>query len=321
MTVLILADDLDPTADGMVRELVDRGAAVCRVNTGWFPAQLSISAELRGASWCGHLRTPRHRVELEEITSVWFRSPTAFRFPEGWTRVERQHSHNEAKFGLGGVLTSLPAFWVNHPNRVADAVYKPNQLVVAAQVGMTVPDTLVTNEPEAVRRFAAGADDGSVITKTLGAAAITEEGRRKVTFTRRVPRADLDDLAGVELTAHQFQRWVPKAYDVRVVVVGDHHWAVSITSDSESGRLDFRNDYDALNYELIDESDEMHDGINRYMKRFGLVYGAFDFVVDHSGEWSFLECNPGGQYGWLEAATGAPITATLACLLAEGTSS
>jgi glutathione synthase/RimK-type ligase-like ATP-grasp enzyme len=169
-----------------------------------------------------------------------------------------------------------------------------------------------------VRRFSAGAEDGTVLTKTLGAPAITEEGRRKVAFTRRVHESDLADLAGVELTAHQFQRWVPKAHDVRVVVVGDEHWAVSISSDSAAGHLDFRNDHGSLRYELVAESEEIHRKINLYLERFGLIYGAFDFVADHDGAWWFLECNPGGQYGWLEDATGAPITASLARSLAEG---
>lgn len=317
MTVLILADDLDPSADAMVRELTAREVPVCRVNTEWFPARLSLTAELRGTTWRGHLRTPGHRVELDEIRSVWFRSPTAFRFPAEWSRVERQHSHNEAKFGLGGVLTSLPVLWVNEPGRVANAVYKPAQLAAAARVGLAVPHTLITNEAESVRRFADGAQDGTMIAKTLGAPAITEEGRRKVAFTRRV---DLADLRGVELTAHQFQRWVAgKACDVRVIVVGDDHWAVAIHAGSDAGRLDFRYDYDSLRYELIDEPDDVRDKIERYMWRFDLVYGAFDFVQDHNGAWWFLECNPGGQFGWLEQATGAPITASLARVLAEGT--
>ena len=55
-----------------------------------------------------------------------------------------------------------------------------------------------------------------MLTKTLGAAAVTEEGRRKVAFTRPVYHSDRNDLAGLELDAHQFQRWVPKAYDLRV---------------------------------------------------------------------------------------------------------
>lgn len=33
---------------------------------------------------------------------------------------------------------------------------------------------------------------------------------------------------------------------------------------------------------------------------------------------SFLEINPGGQYGFLEAATGVPITESLIRLLAQG---
>ena len=318
MTVLILADDLDATADAMVRELASREVRVCRVNTGWFPALLSITAELRGGTWSGHLRTPGHRVELNEITAVWFRNPTAFRFPAEWSRVERQHSHNEAKFGIGGVLSSLPALWINHPGRTADAVYKPAQLATAATLGMNVPDTLITNDPEAVRVFARGAADGATVTKTLGAPTIVEQGRRKTAFTRRVHHADLDDLAGIEWTAHQFQRWVPKACDVRVIVVGDQHWAFSISAESTAGQLDFRTDYKALRYALLDEPPDVHDKINRYMRRFGLVYGALDFVADPDGRWWFLECNPGGQYGWLEKATGAPITAVLADALITG---
>jgi hypothetical protein len=57
------------------------------------------------------------------------------------------------------------------------------------------------------------------------------------------------------------------------------------------------------------------------MAHFGLIYGAFDFVVTFDDQWTFLECNPGGQYGWLESATDAPLTATLAELLAKGVGS
>jgi glutathione synthase/RimK-type ligase-like ATP-grasp enzyme len=49
----------------------------------------------------------------------------------------------------------------------------------------------------------------------------------------------------------------------------------------------------------------------------GLVYGALDFVIGPDG-WTFLEVNAGGQYGWLEDATGAPITSRLADLLTKG---
>jgi hypothetical protein len=132
---------------------------------------------------------------------------------------------------LGGVLASLDVLWVNHPNRVADAVYKPVQLVIAARCGLLVPDTLITNQAAAVRRFATDAPHQTV-TKALGAVAIGEEGRRKVAFTRRLSQDDLDDLAGIDVTAHKFQRWVPKAYDARVIVIGRPR-VFSVDIDSE----------------------------------------------------------------------------------------
>jgi len=46
-------------------------------------------------------------------------------------------------------------------------------------------------------------------------------------------------------------------------------------------------------------------------------YGAFDFVVTPDGEWIMLECNPAGQWLWLQE-TGVPIAATLADVLVEG---
>lgn len=140
MTVLILARDLDADADEMVTALHKRGMAVCRVNTAWFPVQLSLSAALRSGRWSGQLRTPAHTVELEEIHAVWYGSPEAYQMPTELSPVERHRCIREAKYGLGGVLSSLPALWVNHPSRLADAAYKPVQLVRAHEYGLSVPE-------------------------------------------------------------------------------------------------------------------------------------------------------------------------------------
>jgi hypothetical protein len=43
-----------------------------------------------------------------------------------------------------------------------------------------------------------------------------------------------------------------------------------------------------------------------------------DFIVSRDGEWVFLEVNAGGQYGWLETATGVPLTGYLADVLTKG---
>ena len=39
-----------------------------------------------------------------------------------------------------------------------------------------------------------------------------------------------------------------------------------------------------------------------------MVYSAMDLIVTPDGRHVFLENNPCGQYGWVEAVTGLPIT-------------
>lgn len=312
MTVLILARDFDPTADRMVDTLVARDAKVFRLNTAWFPTQLQVAAELAEGRWQGTLHTPRGRLDLDAVHAVWYRSPEAYRMPAQLSPAEAQHARVEAKYGLGGVLASLPALWCNHPSRVADAAYKPLQLVRAARCGLAVPKTVITNDAVPARAFA---ESGPTVTKLVGGMAIDEDGLRKNVYTRRVTAEDLDDLRGIEHTAHLFQRWVPKAREARVIVIGEHITAAAITAGTAAAHVDYRVDYGALSYALETPPADVVAATRILMAELGLIYGALDFVITPSGEWVLLEINPTGQYGFVENATGAPLTAQLADLL------
>lgn len=315
MAVLILASDHDLTADRLVNALDERGAVVHRVNTRWFPAQLSITARLRGGRWVGTMTTPHRVIDLEQITAVWYRAPEAFELSPELSGPERFHASMEAKYGLGGVLASLPVFWCSHPSRLADAAYKPVQLAAAARCGLTVPDTAITNEPDAVRGFAA---EGPTVNKAIGASGIHEQDGRKFVRTRLVSESALADLRGVAQTAHLVQRWAPKSYETRVVVIGQTMTAVAIHATSKESYVDWRTDYDAHRYEVIDLPGEVRFGIERLMKHFELAYGALDFVVGPNGTWRFLELNATGIVDWLEHETGISFSGQLADLLIQG---
>lgn len=148
MTVLVLADELDPTVDRVVSRLNRQRVPVFRCDTGWFPTELTIHAELERGRWVGSLRTRQRAVELEWLHSIWYRSPTAFRFPATMSDTERRDAAREAKLGLGGVLASLPVRWINQPGNEADSSYKPWQLAAASPAGLSVPDTWLSNDPE-----------------------------------------------------------------------------------------------------------------------------------------------------------------------------
>ncbi len=318
MTVLIFAEQSDTPVDAVVRELTTRDVPVFRVDTSWFPRELVLEALLDDEGrWAGTLRTKHRTVNLGAIRSIWYRDPGAFSFAKGMTDVERAYAYREARLGLGGVLASLDALWVNHPNRSADAAYKPRQLAAAARCGLTTVPTVITNSPDAVRRLAAGSPAG-VVRKSIGPNTVTEGGQLTVAFTHRLTAADLADLSGVDATATQAQHWVNKTHEARVVAVGECMFTILIRAGSDSSRVDWRADYPALSYEWVDTPPEIEKGLHAYLAEMGLIYAAVDFAIDVNGRWVFLESNSSGQYFWLEAHTGAPITATLTDLLTAG---
>lgn len=321
MTVLVLASELDRTADGVISGLAERGVEVMRLDLSWFPQRLTLDAEFRDGSWKGHLRTEHHKVDLATVRSVWVRTPSSFRMPEGMSAAERDFAKREAKLGVGGVLLALPdVLWVNRPDLAATAVYRPVQWEAAAQCGLTVPRTLVSNDPVALSRFAQVSAPG-VVLKPLSTNLIYEDHTYKMGWTRKLSADDLADLRGVEVTAHLVQDWVPKCWECRAVVVGEEIFAVAIYAGSDESYVDWRSDYPALSYEVVELPKPVTTGLRAFMAKLGLVYGAFDLAVGQSDDAevvSFLEINPGGQYGFLEAATGVPITDSLVRLLAEG---
>lgn len=314
MTVLVLAQDRDAPTDRVVRELGRRGVPVSRADLRWFPSTLSLAAQLVDGRWTGVLTTRRRGVQLQSIRSVWYRDPGTFAFPDRMSGTERTHAFTEARLGVGGILSSLDALWMNDPNRACDAMYKPRQLATATACGLTVARTLVTNDRLAVHHFARHSGRG-VVQKTFGSNVVTEDGRRLVHYTWRTSGQDPEELDGVELTAHQFQDWVDKDHEIRVIMVGDRVFPIAIHVGSMASRVDWRADYGSLRYEVVTLPSDVERGLRQYMRAFELTYAAIDLLVDRDGRHVFLESNSAGQYGWLEAATGAPITEAIADVL------
>ncbi len=314
--MLILAQKLDPTADAVVEALVERRVPVFRTDLSDFPTRLRLEAQLRGGRWSGRLWTEHREVELGGIRSIWNRNPSSYAFPVSMTAAEQDFAYREAKLGLGGVLAALDVLWANHPNRCADAIFKPYQWKVATECGLLVADTMITNDPDAATRFIDSQD--ATITKALGPSGITEEGQVKVAYTRRLTSDDVTELECVSATATTLQQFVPKAFEVRLTVIGEMWFPVAIHAATEGAHTDWRSDPSALTYEFVAVPDTVADGVSQYLKRMNLTYAGLDFVVTPDEQWVMLEANSGPQFGWLEAATGAPMVAAMADLLMKG---
>ncbi|GAA5611683.1 ATP-grasp ribosomal peptide maturase [Streptomyces platensis] len=314
--VLILAGRFDPTCDLVVEELNRRAVPVFRADMAEFPLRLTLAASLSGSRWHGTLANDRRTLDLASVRSVYYRRPTHPKFPEQMAAEARTVAEREARWGFGGLLTALPCRWLPPPGRAADAEYKPRQLRVAADVGLSVPRTLITNDPYAAKDFAESLDGGPVIYKPFFPVRGTVRGQTAAVYASIIDPGDLPH-ADIASTAHMFQEWVPKAYEVRLTAVDGQIFAAEIHADSDAGRIDWRSDYDSHTYRVCDPPPEVATGVQRMLDRLGLPYGAFDFVVTPEGQWRFLEVNPSGQYGFIEQATGLRITAAI-CDYLEG---
>jgi glutathione synthase/RimK-type ligase-like ATP-grasp enzyme len=95
--------------------------------------------------------------------------------------------------------------------------------------------------------------------------------------------------------------------DVRVTLVGARALAADILTRGDA--IDWRAvPPDQVSYRPVAVPAPIISACVRLCRNVGLLYGAFDFVRQPDGRWVFLEVNPSGQWGWIEQATGLPIT-------------
>lgn len=266
---------------------------------------MSVAATIDHQGMAGTPTTPTGTTNLTRVRSLYYRRPSGFVFPHLDEQTAR-FAARQARYGLGGVLASLPRY-VNHPHRIGDAEFKPAGLATAVAAGFRVPPSLITSDPDAARAFVK--THGPVIYKPLSTPLYLVDG---VTSTVRVEEVSVDQIdERVAGTAHLFQQRIHKVADVQVTVIGDRVFCVRI----DSGLLDWRTDYSRLTYTVVQPPKGIPEALHRYLGRCGLVFGAFDFAVDADGTWWFLECNPSGQWAWLEPETGLPLVAAKADLL------
>lgn len=308
--MLIVSARGDWSAEQVAERLAARGVEYGWLDPADFPQRLTLDARFDGG-WRTRLATGEQVVDLSEVSAVFYWRPGDFTMPAGMSGPERRFARAQARVALGGLLAGLPARFVNHPSALADHEYKPRQLEVAAACGLATPRSVITNDPKVLREFAR--EVGEVVVKTLAEPIVGEAGTLTPVWTRRLTAADLADLTGVETTALLAQEYVVKSHDVRVTAVGRHRFAVAIHAGSAAAVVDWRADYSALTYRVVDCPATVAAGIDAYLAATGLTYGAFDFTVrGEDSSWMYLETNASGQWGWLADECGLPIADTIA---------
>ena len=280
------------------------------VDTGSFPVSLGLSATMGRERECLQLTPPHdHPLCLCKVGAVWYRRISPLKLHDELTDdTARLFAWSEANEALLGLWYSLGSFWMNPP--VADEVSqrKIRQLQVARQVGLSIPETLVTNQPNEAREFVALHGVGNVVRKAFR--NISQAPRE----THRMRESDIELMDSVRYTPVIFQRYVPADLDLRVTVVEDDIFAAAISSEAAYA-ADYRPGLATAKVTPYTLPPDIAHRVLELMRLFGLQFGALDFRVTPDGEHVFLEVNPAGEFLFISRRTGQPIAQAIAASL------
>jgi glutathione synthase/RimK-type ligase-like ATP-grasp enzyme len=312
-SVLIISSPGDEHARAVANELDRLGVSHDLLDLAQFPETIGLILRYpNGGSPVAVLRgVGGADINLAEVRAVWYRRPQPFTIAPHLTRPShRAFAYNEAQEAVAGLWQTLDVFWMNHPTRDEVAARKAYQLKVAVASGLEIPRTLISNDPDEVRRYLDERGSQETIYKSFSA---TELEWRE---TRLVGTDELTVLDQVRHAPVIFQEYVPAVVDLRVTVVGDDFFAAGIHSQDTRYRVDFRIDMNRASIEAHSLPGDVESGVRDLMRRLGLVYGAIDMRLTPDGRYVFLEVNPAGQWLFIEGRTGQPISAAVARTLA-----
>jgi glutathione synthase/RimK-type ligase-like ATP-grasp enzyme len=324
--ILVLSAPDDIHADAVEDLLHHRGAPAVRFDPACYPHAATVTATVHPDDpgvLRGRLRHDPNRLDiaLESVGAVWVRRPgTPGPLTTGGPRRRAGETvAQDCAAALADVLATMDAAFVPaRPELITLAAHKNRQLVLAGRHGFEVPTTVTGNDPDAFLDLVAESD-GPVITKRCapGARMVDEDGVAIGRFTQPVRPADLVHVEALRDCPVIAQAYVAKALELRVTVVGDRVFSAAIDSQSSNhARHDWRRAIEVTPMRTHPLSDDVSDRCIGLTRDLGLHYAAIDLILTPDGRYVFLEVNPTGQYLWIEHATGLPISAALADLLA-----
>ncbi len=302
-TILIVSNANDLHALAVRRELT---RLKCRV-------RLLACDELRSHhlsfefSKAPYLRIANRRVYVSDVSTIWWRRPSLNQnLPEGIFDDDQLDFINKncASTLRSFLIASFSGQWISSPEATDRAADKLYQLMVARQQGFRIPDTLISNDPKAVREFHQR-HRGNIIAK-----AVRNSGR----VFLATERVDLNKLSDNQMSAVPtiYQELIPGTRHLRVNCFGDRIHAALIETDD----LDWRPNIN-VPINPFSVGADLEKRFIALLNAFDLRVGIMDLKISDRGDLVWFEVNPQGQFLFLEPLTGQNLLASFVDFLLE----
>lgn len=248
-----------------------------------------------------------HEYNLSNIKSVYFRRAPSI-FPKSVNNFDTQFINGERRDFFEGLYLFLKAKWINPIFSTYMAEKKLYQLNTAKEIGFTVPETIISNNPQEIIEFCK--KYGKCIIKPIShGLQVSKEGTFSI-YTSEIKDIDFLETDKLFEAPVMVQSKINNYRDIRATVVGRNIFSVEIEKENNSC-VDWRVPEIKKAYRIHKLPDHIENLIYKLHTKLDLVYSAFDFIQTPSGDYIFLETNPAGEWVWLERELGLPISISI----------
>jgi glutathione synthase/RimK-type ligase-like ATP-grasp enzyme len=302
------------TIDIVQQHLKELGFPSVRFNMDEFAVNSRFSYTLTDTTKKNNLLIEQFDIDPEKVKAVWYRKGWDLKIPTDLdpafrhTFIKEYNTYRQIFFNL---LSHVP--WMNK----MDADHAINndkffQLSMAEATGLKVPQTVFTNDANAIREFFTTCK-GNMVVKLHGSLSRSMEGNSAFFPTTRLSENDLDRLDELAYCPMIFQEYVPKSYELRIAYVDGDFFTGKIGYEETEEATDWRAiKGQALQWQHYELPLTVRRNICALMRKLDLSFGAIDMIRRTDGEYIFLEVNPQGEWGMLQRDLHYPIGETIA---------
>lgn len=318
--VLIITHSNDNESIAIVSEQLKKyNAKAIRFNVDRYPLHASLTTSYEDGQWKVYFDYEGQRESLHDITALWYRR--SHNLGNGLSSVlEGEYLssvHGEVRATLFGMLESMNCFQIGKFSQYRRLDSKEEQMKIASALGLKIPETCITNNPEEAKKFVRSHPKGA-ITKMQSSFAIDRQGVEHVVFTNIITEADLGTIDSLQYCPMQFQEKLEKQKELRITIVGDAVFSFAVDSQKlENAKVDWRRE----GVELLDQWEpyelpkDVEEKLLKMMDIYQINYGAVDIIVTPENDHYFLEINSAGEFLWLDRLIDGAITDQIAKVL------
>lgn len=297
--ILVLGSLSDPVSRYLAARLADSGHPYAVVDEDQ-PSHYSVRWESAGAEPVFHI-VGGACTGTRSVGAMFVRHAAP-------VTTDAEHMRRLAQLHacLDTVLlwTRVPV--ANRPPSAYSNYSKPYQLGLLAEAGFEVPRTLLTNWPEAVRRFVVDCG-GRVVYKGVS---------NVLTLAQLLTPETLPRLELLPNSPTLFQEYV-EGVDYRVHVVGQEAFVTRLSAPTVDYRRSLAVQESDVQVEVAHLPDPVIARCIALTQHLGLIVSGLDFKETAAGRLVALELNPYPQFTFYERHDGQPVTRAIVDYLVQ----